>query len=140
MDIAVSIVAGVFSLSGAIIGAMLGRRSDHQRWRREERSAAFSEYLRQLHDVRISCLDLIYCKSGEESSADMKITERFLSLSSQEGIVRLHLNAVDRDEFSASAKALFSATSRDLDQSIRFSESEAALSRIQALFERSLQG
>ena len=140
MEIVVAVVAGLFSLLGAFAGAALGRRTEYDKWLRQEKSAAFSEYLRQLHAVQRACLDLIHCDPGQEDLADMRITEQFWSLAPQENIVRLYLKPEDRGTFSHDAKELWNATSRALNQGTRHSKTETSITSIQKLFERSLHG
>jgi hypothetical protein len=140
MEIIVAVVAGLFSLLGAFAGSALGRRTEYDKWLRQEKSAAFSEYLRQLYAVQRACLDLIYCDPGQEDVADMRIAEHFWGLTPQENIVRLYLQTEDRDTFSHHAKELWNATSRVLNQSTRHSKTETSITSIQNLFERSLHG
>ncbi len=140
MEMIIPFVAGLFSLLGAFAGAALGRRTEYEKWLHQEKSAAFSEYLHQLHAVQKACLDLIYCGPGQKGIEDMKITEKYWSLHPQESIVRLYLQPGDRDEFSSHAKELWVATSRTLNQSARHSKTETAMAGIQKLFERSRHG
>jgi hypothetical protein len=43
MEIVIAITAGLFSLLGAFAGAALARRTDYERWLRENRSEVFAK-------------------------------------------------------------------------------------------------
>lgn len=45
MDEFTPLIAGVFALSGVVLGATLGRASEHRKWLREERMKAYQQYL-----------------------------------------------------------------------------------------------
>ena len=44
----IAVVAGLFSLLGALLGAFLSRRSDHKKWLRERRALAAEKFLSTL--------------------------------------------------------------------------------------------
>ena len=140
MEIVVAIVAGLLSLIGAFAGAALGRRSEYDKWLRQERSEAFTQYLRQLHVAQKACVELIHCEPDQVQAADLKISEHFWNLEPQESIVRLYLQPEDRAAFSNYAKELWESSSRILNQTTRHTKSQAALKGVQELFERSLHG
>ena len=56
----------LFALLGAFFGAWLTRRSEYEKWYRQEKSNAFAEYLRQLHDARLRASDIYYGTDGTE--------------------------------------------------------------------------
>ena len=136
----VGVVAGLFSLLGVFVGAWLARQTDREKWLRQERSATFAEFLRQVHTVRMKSLDIIYAKSKPENEKDMQVTELFVSLNIQENIVRLYLSSQDRDTFSALKKELWLLHSPTGDQTRRIKRVDEVLSRFQCMFERSIVG
>lgn len=78
LPIIVAVVSGLFALLGGFIGAWLARRTEYEKWLRQERSAAFAEFIRQLHSVREKATDAIYASDLSAQQRDMKVTELFV--------------------------------------------------------------
>ena len=95
VSILVAFFAGLFSLLGAFVGAWLARRTEYDKWLRQERSVAFADFLRGIHGVLMKSTDFIYNVSLTEEERDLKVTELFVELNSQEGITRLFLSRGD---------------------------------------------
>ena len=143
MEILVAFASGLLALLGGFAGAALTRRTEYERWLRQERGAVFARFLQALQETRTSALNLVhYAGESEEerASADLKVTELFSALLSQAGIVRLYLGPTDREPFSQAVHELYLVHSITTRQSHRM-ERVAALSReLQDMFEASLHG
>ena len=138
--IIVAVVSGLFALLGGFFGAWLARRTEYEKWLRQERSAAFAEFLKQLHTVREKAIDATYTADLSERQRDIRVTELFLGLNGQKNIVRLYLNPGDRNRFSELVKELWVLHSPTTDQSQRIRKVEGVLSEIQSIFERAIHG
>lgn len=95
---AIAIVAGIFSLLGAFLGALLSRKSDRGRWLRERRSVAAERFLCALSDCGLIHYQEKFASRTEEALA---VATRFLPAEDHGRIVRLYLPANRREEFSA---------------------------------------
>jgi hypothetical protein len=134
----VPVVSGLFALLGGFVGAWLARRTEYEKWLRQERSAAFAEFLRQLHKVREKAIDVVYAHDHSEQQRDLKVTELFVGLDGQENIVRLYLKSCDRDRFSELKKELWVLHGPSIKQVHRIKRVEEVLSEVQEIFERTL--
>lgn len=138
LPIIVATVAGLFALLGGFFGAWLARRTEYEKWLRQERSAAFAEFLRQLNAVREKAIDVVHAPELSEQQRDIKVTELFVGLNGQENIVRLYLKSCDRDRFSNLKKQLWILHSPCTNQSRRIKEVEEVLSEVQSIFEKTI--
>jgi hypothetical protein len=140
MALSLALVSGLFALLGGFTGAWLSRRSEYEKWLRQERSTAFAEFLRQVHAVREKAISVVHDASLSTSEREMKVTELFLSLEGSEGVVRLYLPEGDRKMFSDLRHELWVLHGVSGDQTRRIREVENVLSDIQGLLERTLHG
>ena len=136
----VVVVSGLFALIGGFFGAWLTRHTEYEKWLRQQRSIAFGEFISQLHDVREKAVDIIYDSNFSEQQRDMKITELFSGLNSQENIVRLYLKKCDRKKFSSLKHELWVFHSPEVQQSTRLKKVDSLMSDIQAIFEKTIHG
>ena len=95
-----SIVGGLFLLLAAFIGAALTRRSEYEKWLRQEKSKIFGEFLRELHDVRHVAGDAYYSKDADEITKSIQATEEFARLQKFAGIARLYMSDKGRTNLS----------------------------------------
>ena len=135
----VAVVSGILALAGVIIGALLTRRTEYEKWLRQERSIVFAEFLRQLNSVVEKAIPIL---SGLEpkQQQDLKVTELFLGLQAQEYIVRLYLPPTDRESFSDLTKRLWLLHSPSTQMERRIPGVKDTLRKIQSLFERTIDG
>ena len=138
--IIVAVVSGLFALLGGFSGAWLARRTQYEKWLRQERSAAFAEFLKQIHSVREKATDFIYDPDMSEQDRDMNATQLFVGLNGQENIVRLYLRESDRERFSKLKEKLSILLSPITDQVRRIKNVDKVLSEIQAIFEKTIHG
>jgi len=140
IPIIVAVVAGFFALLGGFFGAWLARRTEYEKWLRQERSAAFAEFLKQVHSVRENATDFIYDPDMSEKDRDMKTSQLFVGLNGQENIVRLYLNESDRDRFSKLKEELSVLLNPMTGQVRRIKNVDKVLSEIQSIFEKTIHG
>lgn len=138
LPVIVAVVSGLFALLGGFIGAWLARRTEYEKWLRQERSSAFAEFLKQLHAVREKAIDAVHAANLSPIERDAKVTELFLGLNGHENIARLYLEPGDRAEFSKLVKELWLLHGLGTTQSARINRVEVVLSEIQSIFERTL--
>lgn len=134
----VAVVAGLFALLGGFAGAALARRTEYEKWLRQVRSTVFAEFLRQLYKAKADATDAIYSTDGTELMRDIRVSEIFLAMKAQEGMVRLYLHPDDRDKFSACMRDFEVVHSPSTDQSMRLNRSEKVLKHVQEVFERAI--
>ena len=105
-------IGGLFALLGAFAGAALTRRSEYEKWHRQEKSNAFGEFLRQLHDTRTNASDAYYSGESAELAKSIKATEAFAKLEKYSGIARLHMSASGRERAWPSLRSGSGSTAR----------------------------
>ena len=140
IKIIVAVVSGLFALLGGFVGAWLARRTEYEKWLRQQRSIAFAEFISQLHNIRKMAIDIINDSALSTQQRDMKITELFCDLNSQENIVRLYLKECDRKKFSSLKHKLWTVHSPQINQSTRIKKIGDLMSEIQVIFEKTIHG
>lgn len=140
IELIVAFVAGLFSLLGGFLGAFLTRRTEYEKWLRQQRSTAFSGFISHLNQFRKEAIDILYDKSLDQEDKDMVISECFHELNSQEHIVRLYLTGSSRERFSELKREIWSAYSPAINQTTRLNTLESATFEIQAIFGEALHG
>lgn len=138
-SIIIAVIPGVFALAGGFLGVLLTRRTEHQKWLRQERSVAFAEFLRQVHTVLEKAGPIVY-GSELKQQRDLMITELFMGLNAQEYIVRLFLPVTDRDNFSGLIRRLFALHCGSTPIEHKIKGVKEILREIQSLFERTIDG
>jgi hypothetical protein len=138
VPIVASFVTGLLALAGGFFGAWLARKSDYDKWLRQERSSAFGEFLRQLHETWLGSMEALNDARLSDSEADQLITKKFVSLESQQNIVRLYLREKDRAGFTNLVHSLWVAQTRTLNQGKRIEATRELMSEIQKVLEQRL--
>lgn len=133
-----AIMSGLFALLGAFAGAWLSRRTEYEKWLRQERSVAFEDFLRELHELKNDISRILYEAGMADQEKHIAVSERFTKLDKQESIVRIYLDARSREIFSKNTKRIWSAYSPAINQSTRMNELQSATGEIQAMFEKLL--
>ena len=91
LPVIVAFVSASFAPLGGFIGAWLARRTEYEKWLRQERSSAFAEFMKQLHAVREKAIDAVHAVNLSPLERDAKVTELFLGRSGHENIARRYL-------------------------------------------------
>ncbi|MEA3260574.1 MAG: hypothetical protein U9Q93_11020 [Pseudomonadota bacterium] len=136
----VAVISGLFALLGGFLGAFLTRRTEYQKWLRQQQSTAFSDFIKEINCLRQKAVDIIYDSKLSEEERNMAISECFHELNSQENIVRLYLTGSNRERFSELKEEIWSAYSPTVNQTTRLNKLKAATDGIQAIFENVLHG
>jgi hypothetical protein len=140
IKITVAFISGFFALVGGFVGAWLTRKTEYQKWLRQQRSAEFAEFIRQFEALRLKASDIIYDSQLGEREKDMRLTELFVKLTPQENIVRLYLDKTDRKNFSGLIHDLWSFYSPTVEQAVRMKKHKELIEGIQSMFENTIKG
>lgn len=138
-SLAQAFVVGLLALLGGFFGAWLTRRTEYEKWLRQQRSTEFAAFLRRLHEVRLEATNAIYSAEGDEQSRSMNATELFAGLRKYESVARLYMSASGRDQLPQLTQRLWvncTATGGPANRGEQIKSTEAA---IQALFEQELE-
>lgn len=138
LSIIQAVITGLLALVGAFFGSVLIKRSEYEKWLRQEKTNAFGNFLRELHDVRNFATNTYYGNQDTEQVRSMKVTEEFSLLEKHVGIARLFMSDSGKVELSSSVNELWvNCTSQD-GLANRGSQIAEAMGRIQKNLEREL--
>ena len=134
-----ALVTGLLAVIGAFLGAWLTRRSEYEKWHRQEKGIATSEYLRQLHATRLNASEAYYgVNDGDELSRSIQATEAFAQLEKFTSVLRLYLSSESRENLSELQKALWIHCTVQGGPANRVEEIKKLMHRIQLLLEAEL--
>jgi len=102
-----ALVGGTLALLGGFLGAWLSRRTEYEKWLRQQRSLEFAAFLRRLHEVRLEAGNAIYSNEGTERQRSMQATEIFIGLHKYESVARLYMSKLGRNRLSELTKELW---------------------------------
>lgn len=139
-ELLVAITTGLLALIGGFFGSWLARRTDYERWLRQERGEAFSQFLQHLHNAWVFSVETLNDSSLSDSLADLRITEKFVALESQQNIVRLYLFKGDRETFTELIRSLWATQTRAITQGDRMEKTRQIVKAIQFILENRLHG
>ncbi|QNA88253.1 hypothetical protein G4G28_06590 [Massilia sp. Dwa41.01b] len=134
----VSLAAGLCGMLGGFAGAWLARRTEYEKWLRQERNSAFADFLQKMNGFQQHALDVVLSKEGTELDRGIRLSELKVNFESQENLVRLYLFEDDRDGFSATVKELRDAYDPIVKQSRRLETAHRVTKEVRDLFERVL--
>jgi len=139
MEILAAFVTGLLALLGGYLGAWASRRTAYEKWLRQERSAAFASFLRELHKTWLELPKGVLRNPALNPDADRYITESFVRLEPHKNIVRLYLDEKDREPFSKLVHEIWVAqTSSALSDASSSERTQQAIISIQRIFESKL--
>jgi hypothetical protein len=138
MEIVVAVTAGLFSLLGAFAGAALARRTDYEKWLRENRSEVFAKFLELLSEAQKNATDAMFDNSMEQLAQDIKVTEAYRPALDYARVVCLYLPKEKRKEFRALAKEFWALHSTRGMGDSRLLKMPEKLEAIQKIFEECL--
>lgn len=138
MEIDVAVTAGLFSLLGAFAGAALTRRSDYEKWLRENRTEVFAKFLNLLSDAQINTTDAMYDMTLEKIQQDIKITKAYLPAIDYARVVCLYLPKGKRSQFRQLTQDLWALHSTRSLEASRLQKMTEKLEEIQKIFESCL--
>ena len=137
-DIGVALVTGLLALLGAFAGAALTRRTEFEKWLRQERTSAFGEFLRELHGTRTAVTKAYYDEEGTEQIKSTRATQAFVLLQKQVGIARLFMSEKGRGEFDKLLNDLWVNCTVQGGPANRTNQIKSLMGSIQVLLEREL--
>jgi hypothetical protein len=130
--------AGLLALLGGYAGASLARRTEYEKWLRQEKSKAFADLLRELHDTHLAAIDAMYDTSLPEAERPLKANELYARFRKFEGVARLYMSERARELLERQLKVVWlSATSNGgpAEHAVKILD---AMKSIQALLETEL--
>ena len=122
----------------AFAGAALTRRTEYEKWLRQERTQAFATFLKELHDTRLLASKVYYDEAGEEFTKSMKVTEAFTLLQKSLNIARLFMSQPGRDEVSKLATEIWVNCTVQGGPANRVTQTKQLMEQVQAVIEREL--
>lgn len=106
---------------------------------RIQKSNAFAEYLRQLHDARLRASDLYYGTEGTEQDRSMKATEEFAKLGKFTALARLYMSAAGRQSLLDMQNKLWVYCTVQGGPASQVNEIKTTMEAIQCLLEAELE-
>jgi hypothetical protein len=136
------IITGILAFSGAFVGAILNRLTQHQTWLREKRSEAFAEFLRNLDIARTKATDVLieFRDKNEPALMGVRLHEIYQPVLIQSKIVRLYLPENERENLSKLVKNIYILHSSPHLGDSRLSKVDEDIDKIQTIFEVALLG
>lgn len=95
-----AVVVGLLALLGGFFGAWLTRRTEYEKWIRQQRSVEFAAFLKRLHEIRLEATNAIYASADTEQTRNMNATEIFTGLRPYESVARLYMSKQGRIKLS----------------------------------------
>ena len=140
LSLVVAVVAGLFSLLGAMLGAWLGRRSEYEKWLREGKSEVFVKFLELISKAQNDAINVLHDPSLSAQPRDIRVTEVYVPALDYARVVRLYLKPAKRDSFSKLAREVYALHSTISLGSSRLGKMGEALDHMQQMFEDELHG
>lgn len=137
VTIELAFVSGLFALLGGFLGAFLTRRTDYEKWLRQQRSQVFADFIVQVQSFQKKAIDIIHSQLPL-LQRDIEITELFLDVETHMQIARLYLDLRDRSQFEELTTELRVSMNPHRDQGERSGKFNQALKEIQLIFEAAL--
>lgn len=132
-------VGGILALVGGFFGAWLTRRTEYEKWLRQQRSTEFAAFLLRLHEIRTEATNEIYTKLGDEHSRNINATELFAGLSKYESVARLYMSKPGRSKLSTLTNDLWVNCTTKGGPANQSHKIKVIESSIQALIEEELE-
>src|SRR3990172_3682033 len=73
-------VSGLFALLGGFLGAFLTRRTEYKKWLRQERGAAFSDFLKKFNETTQEATQIVFDQKYSNDQRDKNIHDLFCRL------------------------------------------------------------
>ena len=138
IEIIVAVTAGLFSLLGAFAGAALARRTEYEKWLRENRSEVFAKFLELLSEARTNATGAMFDNTIEQPQQNIRVTEAYRPALDYVRIVCLYLPKDSRKEFRQLAEDFWGLHSAKNLKDSRLLRMTEKLEAIQNIFEASL--
>ena len=132
-------IGSASALLGGFAGAVFARFSEYEKWLRQERSTAFAEFLRRMHDARLDASNVIYSTDGDVQSRSIKATEIFVTVGKYESVARLYISEGNREKLTSLREQLWLNYTMDGGPANRSSQIKNIAQDIQSLLEQELK-
>lgn len=132
------LVAGLFALLGAFAGSALSRRSEYEKWLRQERTQAFGVLVKELHDTRMYATVAYYDEQGTDQQKRMKVTEAFTRLERHVSAARLFMSEAGRERLSELVNDLWVNCTVQGGPANSAIQNKSLMQQIQAVLEKDL--
>jgi hypothetical protein len=137
-SVVASLVARPFALVGAFVGSALSRRSEYEKWLRQERTQAFGVLVNELHGTRLYATVAYYDEPGTEQEKSIKVTEAFTRLQKHVSIARLFMSDAGREKLSELVNELWVNCTVQGGPANRVNQIKEIMNQIQAVLEQDL--
>lgn len=135
MEILATYASGLFALLGVVLGAWLGRRSEYEKWRRQNQSETFAQFLKMLSEAQHQAINTFHDSSLSDQEQDIHVTEIYHPVLEYSRVVMLYLSNKNRERFSKLANEVWSLhAGREFGDS-RLSTMRNKVDEIQKIFE-----
>ena len=131
-------IAGLFALLGAFAGAALTRRTEYEKWLRQERALAFGTLINEVHDTRLFATNEYYEGKGTEQERSTRVTEAFTRLGRHVGVARLYMSQEGREELSQVVQGLWINCTNQGGPASRVMQLKSQMECLQKLLESEL--
>ncbi len=131
--------SGLFALLGVWLGAWLVRRTEYEKWRRQNQSETFAHFLNMLSDAQHQAIDAFHDKSLSEQEQDIRVTETYQPALEYGRVVRLYLKDNNRERFDSLAKEVWSLHAGRVLGDARLSTMRRKVDEIQKILEAELR-
>lgn len=138
VNLIVAVVAGLFALLGSFAGAFLGRRTEYEKWLRQNRSEVFAKFFNIQAEAREKATNALFDTSEEQLKRDIRVTEAYLPMSDYARVVRIYLPERLREEFMSLVREYSALHSQRSLGDSRLMRMEEKLNRIQEIFETTI--
>jgi hypothetical protein len=138
LSVATVALSGFCSIAGVFAGARLARRSEYDKWHRQEKSKALAEFLSELYNTRIAASDAYYSGERDNLAKSIKAGEAFAALRKYQGVARLYMSDNGRDSLEQLVSDLRLNCTDDGGPAKHSTKVEALMKSIQELVETEL--
>jgi hypothetical protein len=137
-SIVIALITSLFALLGAFTGSALSRRSEYEKWPRQERTQAFSVLITELHATRIYASVAYYDEPGTEQEKSIKVAEAFARFQRYASTARLFMSDGSRKQLSGLTNDLCISCTVQGGPANRGGQIAELLTQIQAVLEQEL--
>jgi hypothetical protein len=134
-----TLLAALFPLLGVFLGAWLTRRTEFEKWHRQEKTIAIARYLQHLHETRQNARNAMYDSSSLSAlEKNTRAIQAFEDLGKSLALVRLYISEQNRRTLQEVQHNLYLQCTRDGGPAAGPNQISEMLEKIQILLETEL--
>ena len=133
-----ALVSGMLALLGGFFGAWFTRRTEYEKWLRQQRSMEFAAFLYHLHEVHLKALSAIYSEEDTEQLRKINTSTIFATLKKYESVARLYMSKSARKQLPELTNELWLNFTVNGGPANRINKIKIIESDIQELIEKEL--